>query len=135
MTDVAILDECRTIVPSGYFDIVEIDRTKAFTWAFKQIRFIPVFNEFDSWKHYRNDIDINELSSLTLYMVEVKESNVFLSKRYNLVYGKFLRKFFETNTEIKIFYIKSLPSFIRSIMIRLLMNYGKLISLRRIKRK
>ena len=78
MTDVAILDECRTIVPSGYFDIVEIDRTKAFTWAFKQIRFIPVFNEFDSWKHYSNDIDINELSSLTLIWWKLRHQMYFL---------------------------------------------------------
>ena len=48
--DVAILDECRTVVPSGYFDqnvdvktLCVIDRTKAFTWAFTQIKEIPVF--------------------------------------------------------------------------------------------
>ena len=51
MTDIAILDECRTIVPSGYFakhidttKLIDIGRTRAFTWAFKQLRFIPVFS-------------------------------------------------------------------------------------------
>ena len=54
MTDVAILSECRTIVPSGFVGknidtakLIEIDRTKPFTWAFTQIKFTPVFNEFD----------------------------------------------------------------------------------------
>ena len=72
---------CRTIVPSEYFDktidttkLIEIDRTKVFTWAFAQIKFMPVFN---SWTHYSGDIDISKLSSFTLYAVEVKASNVF----------------------------------------------------------
>ena len=71
MTDVAILHECRTTVPSGYFDKTH--------WYNKtdQIKLIPVLNEFDSWKHYSDDIDISKLSSLTLCMVEVKASNVF----------------------------------------------------------
>ena len=52
MTDVAILDECRTIVPSGYVGknidtvttkLMEIDRTEPFTWAFTQIKRIPFF--------------------------------------------------------------------------------------------
>ena len=76
---------CRTIVPPGYLDIhidatklIEIYRTKAFTWAFTQTKFTPSFkNEFDSWKHYSDDIDISKLSSFTLYTVEVKASNVF----------------------------------------------------------
>ena len=42
-TDIDILDEARTIVPTGYFknnftnETVEIDRTKAFTKAFSKI--------------------------------------------------------------------------------------------------
>ena len=126
-TDVAILDECRTIVPSGYLDknvdvtkLVEIDRTKAFTWAFTQIKFIPVFNEFDSWKHYTDDVDVNKLSSLTLYMVEVKACNIFFNKKYNLVYGKFLRKLLEATTEIRIICYK-IPSFIHKV------NYGQIV--------
>ena len=65
--DLQILDECRTTVPMGYFDktvdekkLVEIDRTKAFTWAFNKIRRIPVFNAFDSWKHWDDTLDINK---------------------------------------------------------------------------
>ena len=57
--------------------LIEIDRAKAFTWAFTQTKIIPVFYEFDSCNHYRDDIDISKLSSFTLYTVEVKASNVF----------------------------------------------------------
>ena len=85
MTDVAILDECRTRITSGYVDknidttkLIEIDRTKPFTLPFTQvINSYWDFNEFDSWKHYSDGIDISTLSSLTLYMVEVKASHVF----------------------------------------------------------
>ena len=67
-----MIKHCRTIVPSEYFDkhidttkLIEIDRTKVFTWAFAQIKFIPVFN---SWKHCNSDdVDISKLSSFTLY--------------------------------------------------------------------
>ena len=80
-SDFCYKKHCRTIVPSEYFDKhidttkpIEIDRTKVFTWAFAQIKFIPGFY---SWKHYSDDIDISKLSSFTLYTVEVKASNVF----------------------------------------------------------
>ena len=53
MNYVAILDECRTIVSSGYVGknidttkLIEIDRTKPFTWAFTQIKFILVYTAF-----------------------------------------------------------------------------------------
>jgi len=72
--DVAILDECRTVVPSGYFDknvdvktLCEIDRTKAFTWAFTQIKEIPVFSEFDDWKRW-NDTKIEDLNLCMIRM-------------------------------------------------------------------
>ena len=117
--DIEILDECRTVVPLGYLDknidvneLVEIDRTKAFTWAFNQITSIPIFNAFDSWKAWDGTLDINRLSSLTLYKVEVLKGNMFFNKKFNIIYGKFLRKMDLTN--IKIIYYK-IPSYIHKV--------------------
>ena len=117
--DIEILDECRTVVPLGYLDknidineLVEIDRTKAFTWAFNQITSIPIFNAFDSWKAWDGTLDINKLSSLTLYKVEVLKGNMFFNKKFNIIYGKFLRKMDLTN--IKIIYYK-MPSYIHKV--------------------
>ena len=117
--DIEILDECRTVVPLGYLDkhvefknLVEIDRTKAFTWAFNQISKIPIFNAFDSWKAWDGTLDINKLSSLTLYKVEVSKGNMFFNKKFNIIYGKFLRKMDLSN--IKIIYYKQ-PSYIHKV--------------------
>ena len=117
--DIEILDECRTVVPLGYLDknidvneLVEIDRTKAFTWAFNQITSIPIFNAFDSWKAWDGTLDINKLSSLTLYKVEVSKADMFFNKQFNIIYGKFLRKMDLTN--IKIIYYK-IPSYIHKV--------------------
>ena len=117
--DIEILDECRTVVPLGYLDktvefknLVEIDRTKAFTWAFNQISKIPIFNAFDSWKAWDGTLDINKLSSLTLYKVEVSKGNMFFNKKINIIYGKFLRKMDLSN--IKIIYYK-IPSYIHKV--------------------
>ena len=117
--DIEILDECRTVVPLGYLDknidvneLVEIDRTKAFTWAFNMINKIPIFNAFDSWKAWDGTLDINKLSSLTLYKVEVLKGNMFFNKKFNIIYGKFLRKMDLSN--IKIIYYK-IPSYIHKV--------------------
>ena len=117
--DIEILDECRTVVPLGYLEknvefknLVEIDRTKAFTWAFDQISKIPIFNAFDSWKAWDGTLDINKLSSLTLYKVEVSKGNMFFNKKFNIIYGKFLRKMDLSN--IKIIYYKQ-PSYIHKV--------------------
>ena len=117
--DIEILDECRTVVPLGYLDknvefknLVEIDRTKAFTWAFNQISKIPIFNAFDSWKAWDGTLDINKLSSLTLYKVEVSKGNMFFNKKFNIIYGRFLRKMDLSN--IKIIYYKQ-PSYIHKV--------------------
>ena len=117
--DIEILDECRTVVPLGYLDknvdvenLVEIDRSKAFTWAFNQISKIPIFNAFDSWKAWDGTLDINKLSSLTLYKVEVLKGNMFFNKKFNIIYGKFLRKMDLSN--IKIIYYK-IPSYIHKV--------------------
>ena len=117
--DIEILDECRTVVPLGYLDKnvdvkknLEIDRSKAFTWAFNQISKIPIFNAFDSWKAWDGTLDINKLSSLTLYKVEVSKGNMFFNKKFNIIYGKFLRKMDLSN--IKIIYYK-IPSYIHKV--------------------
>ena len=117
--DIEILDECRTVVPLGYLEknveyknLVEIDRCKAFTWAFNQITKIPIFNPFDSWKVWDSTLDINKLSSLTLYKVEVSKGNMFFNKKFNIIYGKFLRKMDLSN--IKIIYYKQ-PSYIHKV--------------------
>ena len=117
--DIEILDECRTVVPLGYLEktveyknLVEIDRCKAFTWAFNQITKIPIFNPFDSWKVWDSTLDINKLSSLTLYKVEVSKGNMFFNKKFNFIFGKFLRKMDLSN--IKIIYYKQ-PSYIHKV--------------------
>jgi len=74
--DIAILDEARTVVPVGLLydkvpkEIVEIDISKAFTSAFMKIKEIPLFNQFDTWKVYDENVDINSLHELTLYFIE-----------------------------------------------------------------
>jgi hypothetical protein len=117
--DVEILDECRTIVPIGYFDkeisltkLTEIDRNKAFTSALCDITRIPVFNEFDIWMPYDNQ-DIKMMDALTLYIVEVNEGNIFFNKKFNLTYGKFLRKMVRKNINMKIHYYKQPHRFIK----------------------
>ena len=124
--DIEILDECRTVVPLGYLEknvefknLVEIDRTKAFTWAFNQISKIPIFNAFDSWKAWDGTLDINKLSSLTLYKVEVSKGNMFFNKKFNIIYGKFLRKMDLSN--IKIIYYK-IPSYIHKVNYKSIVN-------------
>ena len=113
-TDIDILDECRTIVPTGYFknnstnETVEIDRTKAFTKAFSKITHIPVFTEFDIWKPYQNE----ELQGLNLYLVEASTGNIFFNKKFNLVYGMFLKRLEEKT--FKIHYHKQ-PSHIHEV--------------------
>ena len=105
---IRILDECRTVVPSGYFmndvrvkKLKEIDMNKAFTNAFQIIEHIPTLSAFDTWIKYRGE-DINKMSSLTLYYVEAFEGNVFFNKKYNLVYGYILKKLMKHNVRFKI---------------------------------
>ena len=94
--DIAILDECRTIVPSGITtkgvgvdDLIEIDISKAFTSALSTIKEIPVYNEFDIWKGFVDDLIINDFS---LYIVLVNKPNLFFKKNNCLVYGRFLKE-------------------------------------------
>ena len=111
--DIAILNESRTIVPIGLLcdnvpeEIVEIDRTKAFTHASLLMTEIPVFNQFDIWRVY-NDEDINTLHELTIYYVDIQNElfnrKMMFNKKYSLIYGKFLRKV--KNGKIKLLYYK-----------------------------
>ena len=107
---VRILDECRTIVPSGYFDasvkikkLTEIDMNKAFTNAFQNIKHIPTLSTFDMWMRYKGE-DINKMSKLTLYYVEAFEGNIFFNKKFNLVYGYILKKLMKHDVKFKIHY-------------------------------
>ena len=140
-TDVQILDECRTIVPTGLLcknngedasdrsprvlrdaspearvlceKLTEIDLNKAFTKAFTSIKKIPVFGQFDTWKPYTNQ-DINTLPTLTLFIVENISDNMYFNKKHNLIYGKYLRKIKEKGIKPKILYYKQ-PSYIHKV--------------------
>jgi hypothetical protein len=70
--DIDILDECRSIPPSGLLlnisnnaNFVEIDISKAYTSELKKIDIIPVFTQFDKWIEYSN----NGIEDYTLYRV------------------------------------------------------------------
>ena len=76
--DIQILDEYRTVANIGLFnnnfikeDLIELDISKAYTYALSQITEIPVVNEFDNFEYYNNDT-INELS---LYIVK---TNIYI---------------------------------------------------------
>ena len=115
--DVDILDEYRTVVPIGVLKDadtakIEIDVSKAFTFAFSKISEIPIFNEFDSFKVYNNEaIALNNL-----YVVKAKVGNLFFNKTFNLCYGKFLKKF----KDVEVLAVKH-PSFVKNV------NYNKIV--------
>ena len=80
--DVRILDGYRTVVPLGLLQkvdakIVEIDISKAFSHAFRIIKEIPIFNEFDEFSSY-SDQSINDLS---LYIVSVESNDLIFNKK------------------------------------------------------
>jgi hypothetical protein len=92
--DIDILDECRSIPPSGLLlnisnnaNFVEIDISKAYTSELKKIDTIPVFTQFDKWIEYSN----NDIEDYTLYRVYSTTKNIILNKRYNLLYGLILK--------------------------------------------
>ena len=85
--DVDILDEYRSIVPIGNLyeleeNLYELDIRKAFTHSLNQIKEIPLFNEFDIFKPYKNE----DIKQLGLYIVTSKNGNLFLNKTYNLIW-------------------------------------------------
>ena len=88
---VRILDERRTIVPSGFFDsdvkmqnLIEVDLHKAFTHAFQNIKNIPTLTEFDTWMPFEGE-DLHGMSKLTLYYVEAFEGNIFFNEKSSSV--------------------------------------------------
>ena len=104
-----VLKECKTIVAVGIFDnkvnvrkLREIDIRKACTFGGRCIKYIPRFTEFDVFKPFTQDCDINNFNNLTLYIVEVYEGNIFFIKKYNLVYGKFLKQLLKNGIKLKI---------------------------------
>ena len=117
--DIDYLDCYRTIVPSGVFkkcecDCSEIDISKAFTSSLSVFDTIPIFNEFDNWKVYNNTYNIKELS---LYKVKSNKINLFFNKRYNIVYGKYLKYFLD---DVDILEYKD-PAFIKEV------QYGDIV--------
>ena len=112
-TDIEILDECRTIVPAGLIkkpevekNVAEIDINKAFTKAFTSIKKIPIFRQFDIWRKWSSELNVNDMPSLTLYMVKVSNANIMFNKKHNLIYGKFLKKLIEKGVKCDILYYK-----------------------------
>ena len=126
--DLEIYDEAKTIPPAGLFtdkgsipkDLTEIDITKAYTSRLVGITQVPVFNQFDVWKNYLKEMDFNTMSDYTLFFVEdcshcgIVKASTFLmfNKRYNLIYGKYLKQI-DTN-KLNILYYKT-PSFIHEV--------------------
>ena len=95
---------------------VEIDRSKAYTWAYNQIVEVPVFNQFDVWKAYDyTKHDFNEFGDLTIYLVRAEgEALMFFNKPYLLIHGMFLKHLHE---KCKILYYKR-PSHIYKVSYR-----------------
>ena len=126
--DLEIYHEAKTIPPAGLFtdkgsipkNLTEIDITKAYTSRLVGITQVPVFNQFDVWKNYLKEMDFNTMSDYTLFFVEdcsqcgiVKPSTFLMfNKRYNLIYGKYLKQI-DTN-KLNILYYKT-PSFIHEV--------------------
>ena len=123
--DLKILDETRTIVPSGwfysggdldyiqlkistgFFKVAEIDISKAFTSMFLKMDEKPVFNQFDIWKPY--DGKINEHHDLTLYYVKsnnVEKTKMLLNKKYGILYGSILKEVIN-DVDVEILYFKT----------------------------
>jgi hypothetical protein len=94
--DMVILDTCRTTANVGLMslqqadhklNLVELDMTKAYTWAFSQITKIPIFNEFDVWRPF---LPGTPTKPLNLYLVRNSSFSLVGNKEHTLSYGKFL---------------------------------------------
>ena len=133
----------QSALPVGVFDdkvnikkLREIDIRKAFTFGGCCIKYIPRFTEFDVFKPFTagalrapalgeqsfptQDCDINNFNNLTLYIVEVYEGNIFFNKKYNLIYGKLLKRLLKNDIKLKILYYKQ-PNHVYKV------NYKKII--------
>ena len=122
--DKQIFDIAHSIAPCGYLDRVlknkgvELDRNKAYTKGTMDITKIPIFCEFDIWKKYDYEKDdFNKMNELTLYLVKSKVKNMFFNRSYNLIYGMYLKEYYE---DVEIIYYK-IPSKIAKV------DYKKLI--------
>ena len=113
--DLNIFSMAHSIAPSGYFESIiegknthiELDRRKAYTKSTIDIVEVPVFSEFDIWKKYDySKNDFNKMNALTLYLVKSKVRNLFFNRTYNLIYGKFLKKYAD---DVEVIYYK-IPS-------------------------
>ena len=91
------LQGAKTIVATGMLgnisgnerrNLVELDRSKAFTSALLQIEEVPVFTHFDVWIKYDRKIhDISNVHDLTLYYVRnwfIQTYSIFCKKDYCL---------------------------------------------------
>ena len=113
--DLNIFSMAHSIAPSGYFEgiiegkdtHIELDRRKAYTKSTMDVFEVPVFSEFDIWLKYDyNKNDFNKMNALTLYFVKSKVRNLFFNRTYNLIYGKFLKKYAD---DVEVIYYK-IPS-------------------------
>ena len=78
------------------------------------------FQSLMFFKPFTQDCDINSLNNLTLYIVEVYEGNILFNKKYNLIYGKFLKQLLKRDIKLKILYYKQ-PNHVYKV------NYKKII--------
>ncbi len=78
-------------------NLIEIDITKAYSYAFSCINMIPIFNKFDIWKQYNGE----KLEDFILYMVLVEETSMFFQKTCNLCYGFILKRINNVQYTIK----------------------------------
>ncbi len=98
--DMILLDTCRTVANVGWLSnpilddyklrgmkLVEIDMTKAFTWAFCQIKSIPIFNAFDIWRPWKAG---SAIKPLNLYILRNRSFSLVGNKEHTFCYGKFL---------------------------------------------
>ena len=113
--DLNIFSMAHSIAPSGYFESIvegkdthiELDRGKAYTKSTMDVLEVPCFSEFDIWKKYDySKNDFNKMNALTLYLVKSKVRNLFFNRTYNLIYGKFLKKYAD---DVEVIYYK-IPS-------------------------
>ena len=113
--DLKIFSMAHSIAPSGYFESIiegkdthiELDKRKAYTKSTMDVFEVPVFSEFDIWKKYDySKNDFNKMNALTLYLVKSKVRNLFFNRTYNLIYGKFLKKYAD---DVEVIYYK-IPS-------------------------
>ena len=113
--DLNIFSMAHSIAPSGYFESIvegknthiELDRRKAYTKSTIDIFEVPCFSEFDIWKKYDySKNDFNKMNALTLYLVKSKVRNLFFNRTFNLIYGKFFKKYYD---DVEVIYYK-IPS-------------------------